>query len=225
MHISTWKKYWSYLFEIRIEETNSEFHPLLAVILKNNRFQLCCSKAIYSYDDKYDNFYQGFKKVNFDKLKIKKVLVLGLGLASIPYILEKSFGFEFSYTIVEIDSEVIRLASKYTLPRLNSYIEIIHADAINFVEISNKKYDLIAVDLFAEDIIPKKFQTKVFFSALANRLNPNGLIMYNRLASLPKDLEESRHFFEKFKAFFPNAVHHRVADNWMIYQDKGAITR
>ena len=85
-----WKKILSYFFEFHIESAPSEINPHLYVSLNRGRYQLSTANAIYSFEDLYDNFFDAFKKVNLDQYPIKNVLVLGLGLGSIPLMLEKN---------------------------------------------------------------------------------------------------------------------------------------
>ena len=115
-----WKQLFSYIWPIQLEILSSEYHEQLEVLLINGRYQLCTEKAIYSYGDLYSNFNQAFSKLNFHDWHGKKVLVLGLGLGSIPTLLEKIYHLNCEYTIIEIDDTVIYLANKYTLPSIHS---------------------------------------------------------------------------------------------------------
>ena len=112
------KRILSYIKDIPIVSTSSEYNEILDLYLVKGRYQLCTENAIYSYGDKYDNFANAFKQIDLDK--VNDVLILGLGLASIPYILETIHQKAFNYTGVEIDDEVIYLASKYVIDDLKS---------------------------------------------------------------------------------------------------------
>jgi len=193
----------SYLTEFHIEDAPSDLNPALHVCLVNGRYQLCTENAIYSYADLYDNFSGAFAKLNLKNQAIKKVLILGFGMASIPIILEK-MGLDYSYTAVEIDEQVIYLASKYELPYLRSPVQMICADASQWVEIAEEHFDLIAVDIFLDDVIPDRFTQTSFLENTKNLLRPGGLLLYNRLANTEADLEKTELFFEEtFKKVFP----------------------
>lgn len=73
-----------------IKETRSEINPELKVYLSLGRLKLITGNAIYSYEDKYINFVEAFNFINIKNKSVKGALVLGLGLGSIPYILEKN---------------------------------------------------------------------------------------------------------------------------------------
>ena len=107
-----WKRFLSYLFEIHIESTSSEYNPHLYVSLQKGRYQLSTANAVYSFEDLYDNFSDAFKEIDLDRLNIQNVLILGFGLGSIPIILEQNFKKKYHYTGVEIDEEVLYLAKK-----------------------------------------------------------------------------------------------------------------
>ena len=79
----------SYFTDVLIESASSVFNPNLELYLVDGRYQLCANDAIYSFDDKYANFAEAFDKTKWSDFQVKNALILGLGLASIPYILEK----------------------------------------------------------------------------------------------------------------------------------------
>ncbi len=212
-----WKRWLSYLFEIHIESTSSTHNPHLYVSLVNGRYQLSTANAIYSYEDLYDNFSAAFKKIDLDRLNIRNVLILGFGLGSIPIILEQLFKKKYHYTGVEIDEEVIYLFNKYALPDLQSSFELISADALAFVDQNSEQYDMIAVDIFQDDIIPDTFQQKDFLKKVEYLLKPGGALLYNRLAHTDDDLEKSQAFYDNvFSRVFEKSRFLEVNGNWML---------
>ena len=212
-----WEKWASYVYEIRKEVTSSDYNDHLEVLISKGRYQLCTENAIYSYDDLYDNYYKAFQILLEEGLQFERVLVLGLGLGSIPSMLERKFGVDANYTAVEIDEEVVRLAHKYVLHSLSSNITVYTADAQIFVEQHTDKYDLICIDLFVDDVIPNKFQTVEFLNSVKELLMPNGSVMYNRLSRTDQDKEKTTTFMEeKFKRAFPDARHLDLRGNWML---------
>ena len=217
MDIPGWKKWLSYLFEFHVESTSSEHNPHLYVSIKNGRYQLSTANAIYSYGDLYDNFSGAFKKMDLNKAGFQDVLILGLGLGSIPIILEKVFKKQYRYTAVEIDEEVVYLASKYTLPELSSKIEVVSTDATIYLQQCSQQFDLIAVDIFLDDIIPDRFQQTDFLEQLQPLVTEKGIILYNHLAYTAKDRKKGKLFFEEtFKAVFPEATYVETNGNWMM---------
>ena len=219
MTIPTWKKYLSYLFEFHIESAPSEINPHLYVSLSRGRYQLSTANAIYSFADLYDNFMLTFQQINLPET-IKDVLILGFGLGSIPYMLEKKFDKHYHYTAVEIDENVLYLANKYTLPELDSSITMMPTDAFAFAHYCHDRFDLICMDVFLDDVVPENFETVHYLEQLGNLLNPNGILLFNKLAATKKDRVQAGEFFELFKTVFPNGTYLEVNGNWMLINDK-----
>ncbi len=185
--------------------------------LNRGRYQLCTAHAIYSFEDLYDNFFEAFRIIDLDKFPIKNVLVLGLGLGSIPTMLEKNFGKKYHYTAVEIDESVIYLASKYALPKLESKIEIICADAFAYVMQCEQQFDLVCMDVFLDDIVPEAFEDILFLEKLKQLVHPDGILLFNRISNHRLDITNAEVFYkEKFKQVFPEGSYLEIKGNWML---------
>lgn len=217
MKQSWWKIGLSYLFPQHLESTSSEFNPHLHVYLVDGRYQLNTENAVYSFADLYTNFRNAFQRIDIQQQEVKEVLVLGLGLGSIPYMLERVFDRHFNYTAVEIDEEVLYLASKYTLPEIASPIEMVVADAAGFAAQSESQYDLICMDVFQDDNVPENFETMDFLEDLKSLLRPKGILLYNRLAYSAAEKEHSKRFFEAFfQQVFPDGMIIDTGSNWIL---------
>lgn len=217
MHIPLWKKWVSHVVPLTLETAASEQNPDLAVMLDRGRLQLLSGNAIYSWDDLYHNFTIAFGALDLEKRPIEDVLILGLGLGSVPYILEKTYGRTYRYTAVEWDETVAELAAKYTLSRLKSPVEVITADAGIFLQVTEEQYDMIVVDIFEDDRTPEQFETVAFLEACSERLRPNGLILYNRLYNAHRNIVSTQRFFEDtFKNAFPGGEKIDTGGNWIL---------
>lgn len=197
MRLPLWKKWLSYLYPIPIERLSSSKNPQLTVVLDRGRLQLLSGNAIYSWDDLYHNFTTTFAQLNIKNRDTADVLILGLGLGSIPYILETVYHRQYRYIAVEWDEAVAHLATKYTLPRLKSRVDIIISDAEYFVCATRAQFDLIAVDIFEDDRTPAIFESVDFLRACRQRLNPEGLILYNRLYNSDINRKDSLTFYRE----------------------------
>ena len=215
----------SYFIDISLEKSNSAYNPYLEVLLVKGRNQLITKNAIYSFDDKYKNFYDSFKRIDWDKLNVKNVLILGLGLGSVIYMLEKKFNKNFKYTCVEIDPEIIRLAQKYTFNNLKSNTEIYQADAESFVRLNSQKYDLILMDVFQNAKIPQKFDNIEFIEELKTKLSSNALLLYNRMNINQEDNILNTNFAKNFKSVFPEYIDLEVLDNLVFFSRKDIVLK
>ncbi|MCO6475144.1 MAG: hypothetical protein J5I94_00915 [Phaeodactylibacter sp.] len=219
-----WKRLLSYLFEWHIESAPSEINPHLYVSLRSGRYQLSTANAVYSYEDLYTNYLWAFEHVNLDALPNEEALVLGLGLGSIPLILEKKFHKQFHYTAVELDEAVVYLAGRYGLDGLSSPIDTACADAYAFMLQNEKQYGLICMDIFLDDVVPRPFESREFLEALKSALSPGGLLLYNRLADNDKDRRATQYFFERhFLSVFPHGAYLDVGGNWMLVNHRQAL--
>lgn len=217
MRVSRWKRLLSHLLEFHIESAPSRINPHLYVSLYKGRFRLCTANAVYSFADLYDNFDKAFQRLSLDGMRIEDVLLLGFGLGSIPLMLEKKYGKRYRYTGVEADESVLYLAGKYTLPELDSPIELHCADALAFVHQTPEQFDLICMDVFLDDQIPEAFAQKDFLETLRALLRPGGVLLYNRLSATQEDKRLSKAFYEEaFLPVFPGGEYWDLGGNGML---------
>jgi len=197
------KKFISNFKEVILEETGSEHNPILQVLLYKERYQLCTDKAIYSYEDKYDNFRTAFDLLKIKSKNIKSTLLLGLGLGSIPQMLETIYKVDSDYTAVEIDEAICQLAEKYVLSDLKSNIQTYPIDALDYFKWYDHKFAMIAMDIFQSAVVPEEFESVEYFETMLSRLNDGGIILYNRLSNTAVDKEKNKSFRTKWKSVFP----------------------
>ena len=218
------KKFLSHFIEFSLEQTSSNYNPYLEVKLVEGRHQLLTEDAVYSFDDKYENFNHCFGKINWDKQKPSNVLVLGLGLASVILLLEKKFNQRLDYTCVEIDPEICSLAQKYTLDELESYVEVHPVDGLRFMETNSQKFDLIIMDIFQSAIVPEAFQSIAFLQLLESAMADNGCVLFNRMNIEMEDRAQNTAFRKKFYSIFNKAEELHVRDNIVFVSNKEWLT-
>lgn len=212
-----WVKIASYFWDIELDKTTSEYSGVLEVICRKGRYALCTQNAVYSYDDLYINFRDSFAQIDLEKYPKKNILVLGLGLGSIPLLLEKTFKKKYSYTLVEIDPKIVDLAYKYTLKKLQSPINVVCTDALKYMESCSETFDLVIVDIFIDDQVPSSFESVQFLQNIQRVLTPNALVLYNRL-TYNEDLKTKTDFFfeNTFKQVFENSAFLLTDGNKML---------
>ncbi|MEM8585895.1 MAG: fused MFS/spermidine synthase [Bacteroidota bacterium] len=222
IEIPAYKKWLSYLWEQPLETTSSGYNPQLTVSLVRGRVQLTAQNAIYSFGDYYLNFRKAFQAIDLDKLPPDAdVLVLGLGLGSIPELLEALHLRKYKYVAIEIDPVIVQLAQDYSLHRLKSSIEIVNTDAQIFLEVDQRKFDLICMDVFQDAIIPNHLSTIEFLEQISQRLRPDGILIYNCLANTDAKKRSSQAFFDdSFCQVFPSASIIDTGGNYMLVSDQ-----
>lgn len=215
--IPAWKHWLSYLHELHIESAPSDINPHLYVSLKNGKLLLGTENAVYSYEDRYDNFRLLFNQIDLSKHGFERVLLLGLGLGSVPLLIEKSGMNASEMVLVEIDEQVIYLAEKYGLVSLTTPYTIFCADAQHFIKSNKESFDLIISDVFLDDKIPEFFNSVDYLLHLKRVLHPGGLLIINTLASTNTDKRTSKSYFEDvFKTTFPEGELRHVWENYML---------
>ena len=220
VHIPFWKRWLSHIIEMELENLESEHDHQLSLCLSDGKIQLNADKAIYSWEEKYDNFYKAFAQMSFDQLPGDEVLILGFGLGSIAQMLEQKFHKKLQFTGIEIDEQVIYLAEKYITHQLQSSIQIIQAPAERFIEITESKFDLICVDVFINTTIPENIKTSAFLQHLKSALNPGGLILFNHLSHYDTDKQMGEAYFKDiFSKVFPNSKIVDVDGNYIFFSD------
>lgn len=178
--MTTLQKYLSYITRIVVEKTTSEFNPDLIVAIQEGKYVLNAKNANYSFATLHRVFQQALKKIDLEN--IKSVLILGCGAGSIPAIIYNELNLNPEIDAVEIDVKVIELGKKYfgldQYPKMNIIID----DAEKFIRTTEKKYDLILVDLFKGINVPSSFLEQHFFDQLKSILKNNGEMLLNFVA-------------------------------------------
>ena len=108
----------------------------------------------------------------------KTILVLGLGAGTIPSYLYQRFSKTKIY-VVEILPELKEIASNYFSRPKNERLEIVIGDAYNYIKETQIQFDLIFMDVFNKNSIPKKFCTEEFYTGLKRLISENGYVAFN----------------------------------------------
>lgn len=219
-----WKILLSYIKEVPIEETGSIYNDSVEVLLSKGEYQLTTPDAIYSYGKRYDNFYEAFTQMDLERIRGEEVLLLGLGLGSIPLMLEKYFHRRYSYTAVEIDESIIHLASKYVLDELESPMTTVCTDALHYVTYCAAEFDMIAMDIFVSTHIPEEFETIDYLENLKDLLSPDGTLLFNRLYYYEADQRRTEQYYEEvFLKVFPSGARLDINGNWILISDRSLL--
>lgn len=111
----------------------------------------------------------------------KRVLLIGVAGGTISRAMQTLYGTDSTFHIdgVEIDPEVVKLATKYfelEQPGLTMHV----ADGRQAVAMGAGEYDVIFVDAFTNQLyIPFHLSTQEFFTMVRERLAPGGILGMN----------------------------------------------
>lgn len=132
----------------------------------------------------------------FTLTKQPRVLVCGLGGGAIIHLLEKSY-HPSSFTVIEHDPEIVKIAKKYFFLDKIQNVSIIIEDAteaLKYLRKTHEKFDLIIDDVFyvgARSNIEIQIDMIQLFTSL---LAQNGVITFNRAIDTEEDIDKVKVF-------------------------------
>ena len=170
------KRSLSYLWPLT-KNYESQFSGKLEVTWINGRKVLDSANANYSYGALQEVLDRGLAVTNADRAAA--VLVLGLGGGSVIPLLRKKYSYYGKITAVELDSAIMEIAINEFGIEAHQPIELICADAEQYVQATTDKFGLIIIDLFIDLQVPEQFFSEEFWKDLAGLLLPEGKILFN----------------------------------------------
>lgn len=175
-----------------IYSDESEYN-LVKVIDKENELSLVLNsdrwmQSMINKNDILSNRYYDFLNLAPLLNDARSSLILGMGSGT-SVLQFREFFPEMYIDAVEIDPKVIEVSHRFfNLPRTDANLNIFIEDARAFVKKSNKKYDIIEVDIYNGDIyVPFYLTTHEFFRELKGHLTEDGILVMNVIV-----MEESR---------------------------------
>lgn len=216
----SWRYIMSFFREEVIERADSNISPGLEVWYAYGRKMLNSTNVNYSFGRLDKVFRSAFKQLKIHERPIKSVLLLGLGAGNVPTIL-REINPKIAVVAVEIDPVVVRLGEKHFGLGQGPQLEIIVADAIDYVKTCDRRFDMIVVDIFIDDQVPDRACEAAFLQQLAALLHPSGLLIFNRLAHTAGLLQQTEEFGRKMMAALPG-THFMEADlnKVLVYEKK-----
>lgn len=112
----------------------------------------------------------------------KRVLLIGGGAYTLPMALMKRFPGS-RLDVVELDSGLQAIAMKYFDFQPAPGLTVITGDGKTYLETTTRAYDLILIDAFKHDIIPKELATSSTVAIMAKRLRSGGVVGVNVISA------------------------------------------
>ena len=117
---------------------------------------------------------------------VRKVLVLGTGLASAVHVLHR-YGYHPHFTLVEIDELVLEWSMEFLPADHLQHVSPVHADAFTFIAEDTGVYDLVIVDIFFGREVPERVTQQEFLQQCKARLGPKGRLVLNFMVNRPEE--------------------------------------
>lgn len=143
-------------------------------------------------------------------------LILGHGGGSLAKWLARYWP-ELSLDVVEVDPSVVQAAERYfdyhPSPRHQVHVQ----DARIFLRQTDRRYDVIWVDVFARHLIPFHLTTEEFFAEVRSHLTPGGVLAVNLASSGDgPDLQRAQAVVTTMQTAFP------LIQTFAVKGDRGA---
>ena len=200
------KKLLSYLYPMT-REIATEKNGIVRLTYHLGKKLLGTKNANYSYGSLQRILKYGLEKI--DLRKIESILLLGLGGGSVIETLREDFGYTEKITAIEIDEMIIEIAQDEFSLGSDNNLEIIHDDAVDFVARTERKFDLIIIDIFIDTLVPESVYRVEFWQAIYSMTHPDGYILWNASMSRTKNLSLSP-LLTKLEKYFHIEIYERV---------------
>ena len=146
---------------------------------------------------------------------LRSVLIMGLGGGTLAWLLYQKINPN-RIVGVELDPEVIDLGRRYFYLDAVPGLEIVQADAAEWLQTQAKgqasstnppRFDLIALDLFFQDATPPACDTAAFFAHTSALLTPGGLLSCNKVIPLPGRIDRATEYIRtRIRPSFENVI-------------------
>ncbi len=198
-----------------VRQDQSKINGLIKVVMAFNMPRLIVGGMVQSGGLVRKIWDKAIGKLHKDKKKIKKVLVLGFGCGDCAFKVKKYYP-KAEIIGVEIDKKIIDVAECYfNLHKLKN-LTVINADGVKFINQTKEKFDLVVVDVYLGQKMPKVFRGEKFFKRVEGVLNKKGVIIINHLFF--KDYKDQvNKLIRVIEKEFKKIKLMRVASNLLIY--------
>ena len=128
------------------------------------------------------------------------ILLIGLGGGTIPVQLGHYLCGNFSLDIVEVSGHVVDMAREF-MSRAKGFLsieapkfsDVIIGDGYDYLSNTGKTYDVIMLDAYVGDSIPKEFLTERFAALAASKLSENGVLAINYAMNFMQSVQYRRY--------------------------------
>ncbi len=205
------------LFPKTLAKINSPINGEISVIEQFGKRKIMVSGLTQSGPIAEKVWDEAIKNLSIKNFEFSNILILGLCGGSLVKLLKKYFS-NAKIIGVEIDKIMVDLGKDYLGLGNFKNLEIKIMDASDYVEqtIENKKtFDLIFVDMYQGDRVPKFLEDEIFLKKLKKILKEKGIIVFNRLY-YKNHIFEANFFLDKLKKIFNDLSYKKILTNIFI---------
>ena len=193
----------------------SKFSGKITVSYSKGKKKLLSKNTVYSFGE-----LEALLSIGLQRLpnhNYESILVLGLGAGSVIPKLRRSKSTQI--TGVELDPVIIQIAIEEFKMNQFEALNIVQADAFNFVEQladNNAQYDLVIIDLFINKQLADGCLEQDFWLKLHQLLKPEAQVLFNA-GVLENDLRLAQKRFNSLKDRFQVKHYEKVMQQNDLY--------
>ncbi len=179
MRFWTFWKLISYIVDVPVEAGIDSQGNIIQLVIRNGQFLLTSPKMVYSYGNRYKVLQEAYRFFNVYSMKPASILLLGGGMGSGLQLINEHKIIP-DVVFVEKEQLICQWFRQFVRRHLQfKDIEIICSDAYKTVKQLHRFFDLIVVDLFVDDMVPKFVGSEDFVKNVIRICSSNGLIIIN----------------------------------------------
>jgi len=203
-----------------IKEGHSPINGLYKVVMLFNRPRLVIGNMVQSGGMVRKIWHKAIHALKDKDIQVNRALIIGLGCGDCAFEIQAHYR-KAKISGVEIDPHVVEMARCYfdlaTVRNLNISI----ADGAKYVrQLAKKKrkgkFDLVIIDAYLGNTMPKGFRSKTFFNQLTKLLNHDGVVIYNHLFYAHYKAEAEK-FIKELETKFGKITLIRTGGNLLIF--------
>ena len=203
-----------------IKVGRSPINGLYKVVMLFNRPRLIIGNMVQSGPAIRQIWHKGIHHLKLKHVKVKRALIIGLGCGDCAFEIKRHYR-KAKMIGVEIDPHVVEMARCYFDLATVKNLNIALADGTKYVAKMSRqkrptKFDLIIVDAYLGNEMPRGFRTKTWFKQLTKLLNSGGAVIYNHLF-YDRYKKEAEKFIKDLETEFGKVTLVRAGHNLLIF--------
>lgn len=203
----------SYVQPRVLERVTTAHHPLLVVREWRGKRRLDGQLVNHSRGGLADVLARAFDLLALER--VDSLLMLGFGAGSAIELL-RARGFDPRVTAVEIDARVVELARRWFGWDGDPRLEFVVADAADWLRGERPLHDLVVVDVFVEDRIPKPLRTRELAERAARCVAPGGWLVVNCMDDSPRRHADAEEVERALRSVLEGVRSERVLGNRIV---------
>jgi predicted membrane-bound spermidine synthase len=132
------------------------------------------------------NYTRKLADVIHAKPEKTRILILGGGAFTLPEYVAREYP-DTAIDVIEIDTKLPGIAKQYFRYEPTANIHVIAEDARTYLTKTDKRYDVVVVDVYNDDAVPFSLATREYAASLKKIVQPNGVVAANIIAGANKE--------------------------------------